>query len=143
MPLTDATECGGYTSAGRLSTIVDNAAYAKVETAKQATSHGSDVSTTAGISSVIPKAQITMTNLRAAPTDQPRAIKRLDRPPPKKLPRSAARNGTQNASRLLSSLNPLATRKIANQSVMKNHTGSVSVLPMMMPHVCGSDSSVR
>ena len=126
-----------------MSTIVDSAAYAKVETAKQATSHGSEVSTTAGISSVMPKAQMTITNLRAAPTAQPRAINQLDRPPPKKLPRSAATNGTQNASRLLSSRKPLATRKTANQSVMKNQTGSVSVLPMMMPHVCGSDSSVR
>ena len=86
---------------------------------------------------------MTTTNLRAPPTDQPRAINQLDRPPPKKLPRSAARNGTQNASRLLSSLKPLATRKIANQSVMKNQTGSVSVLPMMMPHVWGNDRSVR
>src|SRR6266850_7731676 len=103
MPLTEATECGGYTSAGRLSTIVDSAAYAKVEIAKHATSHGSEVRKTAGISSVIPNAQATMTALRAAPTAQPRAIRRLDAPPPKKLPRSAARNGTQNARRLLSS----------------------------------------
>ena len=27
---------------------------------------------------------------------------------------------------------------MANQSVMKNHTGSVSVLPRMMPQVCGN-----
>ena len=33
--------------------------------------------------------------------------------------------------------------KMANQSVMKNQTGSVSALPMTMPHVCGSESSVR
>ena len=41
------------------------------------------------------------------PTLQPRSIRQLDTPPPKKLPRSAARNGTQKPIRLSSSLKPL------------------------------------
>ena len=46
----------------------------------------------------------------AAPTAQPRLISALEQPPPKKFPRSAARNGTQNASRLSSNLKPRETR---------------------------------
>ena len=58
----------------------------------------------------MPPADAAITTLRAAPTDQPRAMSALDTPPPKKFPRSAARNGTQNASRLSSSLKPRDTR---------------------------------
>src|SRR5512139_3563896 len=110
-------------SAGRLSTIVESAAYDSVEIAKHAVSHQRLVRNAAAAMSVMPRAQTTMTAFRAVPTAQPRLIRALDTPPARKLPASAARKGTQNANRLSSSLNPRETRKIANQSVMKNHTG--------------------
>ena len=47
---------------------------------------------------------------RARPTLQPRRMSALETPPPKKLPRSAARNGTQKPSAVSSSLNPRPTR---------------------------------
>src|SRR6266851_3457461 len=97
-------------SAGRFRIIVDSAAYEKVAMAKHAVSHNSDETYTAGTSSNIPSAPSTTTDLRARPTLQPRWISALDNPPPKKLPRSAARNGTQNASRLFSIEKPRLTR---------------------------------
>src|SRR5262245_40367024 len=118
-------------SAGRFNTIVEKDAYASVEMATHATSQKKESVNTIGISNVIPMPEITTTSLRAAPTGQPRLISQLENPPPAKLPMSAARKGTQKASRLSSGLWPLEARKIASQSVMKNQTGSVSVLPMM------------
>src|SRR5438093_7265878 len=97
-------------SAGRFRIIVESAAYANVASAKHAVSDTSDVAYAAGTRRVIPAAEAAITSLRAAPTDHPRAMSALDRPPPKKLPRSAARNGTQKASRLFSRLKPRATR---------------------------------
>src|SRR2546426_147208 len=97
-------------SAGRFRIIVERAAYAKVAIAKYRVSDTSDVAYAAGTRRVIPTAEQTTTSLRAAPTDHPRAMSALDRPPPAKFPRSAARNGTQNASRLFSRLKPCATR---------------------------------
>src|SRR5437773_3546807 len=97
-------------SAGRFRIIVDSAAYAKVAIAMQMVSDASDVAYAAGTSTVIATAETTTTSLRAEPTDQPRAMSALEQPPPKKFPRSAARNGTQNASRLSSRLKPRATR---------------------------------
>src|SRR5215211_4661592 len=125
-PLTLATELVGKMSAGRLRMIVEKAAYANVEIAKQATIAENDDVHTTGTSSVMPRPPITAMHLRAAPTLQPRVISQLETPPPKKFPRSAARNGTQNPARLSSSLNPRDTRYTANQSVMKNQTGSVN-----------------
>src|ERR1043165_895987 len=97
-------------SAGRFSTIVENAAYASVDAAKHAISQKNEPVNTVGISSVIPRPEITTTSLRAAPTDHPRLINQLESPPPAKLPTSAARNGIQNATRLSSRRCPLATR---------------------------------
>ena len=54
-----------------------------------------------GIRNIIPMPPNTPIALRAAPTLQPRLISALDTPPPKKLPRSAARKGTQNAGQAL------------------------------------------
>src|SRR2546423_15041100 len=97
-------------SAGRFRIIVERDAYANVAIARQVVSHKSDVAYAAGTSSVIAAAEHTITSLRAEPTDHPRLMSALETPPPKKFPRSAARNGTQKASRLSSSLNPRATR---------------------------------
>src|SRR5437870_481428 len=97
-------------SAGRFRIIVDSAAYAKVAIARQAVSPASDVAYAAGTRSVIAAADAAMTTLRAEPTRHPRAMSALEQPPPQKLPRSAARNGTQNASRLSSNLKPRDTR---------------------------------
>src|SRR6267378_7067439 len=97
-------------SAGRFRIIVESAAYAKVAIARQAVKPTSDVAYAAGTRSVIAAADATMTIFRAAPTDQPRLMSALEQPPPKKFPQSAARNGTQNASRLSSSLKPRETR---------------------------------
>src|SRR5262245_29244075 len=97
-------------SAGRFRIIVDRAAYAKVAMAMHIVSAPSDEAYAAGIRNVIATADTTMTSLRAAPTDHPRRMSALEQPPPKKLPQSAARNGTQNASRLSSSAKPRETR---------------------------------
>src|SRR5262249_15104512 len=97
-------------SAGRFRIIVESAAYAKVAVARQAVSVYSDVAYAAGMRSVIAAADAAMTSLRADPTLHPRAMSALEQPPPKKLPRSAASNGAQNASRLSSSLKPRDTR---------------------------------
>ena len=59
-----------------------------------------------GIARVVESAMPTPDTL----TRQPRAMRALDAPPPAKLPRSAARNGTQNASRLSSSVKPRLAR---------------------------------
>src|SRR5512135_796637 len=107
-------------SAGRLSTIVDSAANDNVETARDAVIHQRFVTNAAAAIRAMPSAQTTMTALRAEPTAHPRLINALDTPPARKLPASAARKGTQNANRLSSSLKPRETRKMANQSVMKN-----------------------
>jgi hypothetical protein len=58
----------------------------------------------------MPSVPRTITVLRATPTFHPRLIMKLDAPPPAKLPRSAARNGTQNASRLSLRGKPRLTR---------------------------------
>src|SRR5262245_28337519 len=118
-------------SAGRFNTIVENAAYASVEMAMHATSQKKESVNTIGISSVIPMPEITITSFRAAPTGQPRLISQLEKPPPAKLPMSPAKKGTQKANRLSSGLWAMEARSVASQSVMKNQTGSVSVLLMM------------
>src|SRR5437762_1325105 len=91
-PATDATEPSGETSAGRFRIIVETAAYEKVATAKHAASACRDVAKRDGIRNSIPIVPVTITNLRAASTRQPRPISTLDNPPPAKFPRSAARN---------------------------------------------------
>src|SRR3954454_13263672 len=110
MPLTLATEPVGKMSAGRVRMMVENAAYANVESAKQTTITENDEVHTAGINSVIPSPPNTAMHFLAAPTFHPRVISQLENPPPKKLPSSAARNGTQNPTRLSSSLTPRDTR---------------------------------
>src|SRR5882672_12564943 len=109
-PLTDATDRAGYRSAGRFRIIVDTAAYENVAMAKYAVTHISDETYTAGMSSTIPTVPSTTTDLRARPTLHPRWMSVLDNPPPEKLPISAARNGTQTASRLRSIGKPRLTR---------------------------------
>src|SRR3989442_5072940 len=96
--------------AGRFRIIVESAAYARVAIARQVVSRASDVEYAAGTKSVIAAADATMTIFRAAPTDQPRLMSALEQPPPKKFPQSAARNGTQNASKLSSNRKPRDTR---------------------------------
>src|SRR5260370_41258631 len=78
----------------------------------------------------------TTSAFRAAPSDQPRRIKYPETPPPKKLPKSAARKGTHTASKPLLSEIPFANRKMGNQSVTKNQTGSVRPFEMIVPHDC-------
>src|SRR6476660_4876708 len=97
-------------SAGRFRIIVESAAYANVAMARHVVSAASEVTYAAGISSVIAAADAAITRLRADRTGHPRAISALEHPPPAKFPRSAARNGTQKASRLSSRLKPRDTR---------------------------------
>src|SRR5436190_13961326 len=128
-------------SAGRLSTMVETAAYEQVAIANTSVIQRRLWKYTVAIRQLMPATPTTITHFLAAPTGMPPRMSRLETPPPRKLPASAATNGTQKASRLSSNLNPLATRYTANQSVMKNHTGSVSDLATMTPHVWGSRSS--
>src|SRR4051794_36783450 len=130
-------------SAGRLSTIVETAAYEQVEIANTNVIQTRLWRYTVAARQLMPTTPTAITHFLAAPTDAPRRMSQLETPPPRKLPASAATNGTQNASRLSSNLNPRATRYTANQSVMKNHTGSVSDLAAMTPHVWGSRSRSR
>src|SRR4029453_5808114 len=88
-----------------------------------------------GTRRVIPNPPNTTTALRALMTGQPRRINQLETPPPKKLPRSAATKGIQKASNPCSGLNPLLTRKIANQWEKKNQPGSVVVRAAITAHV--------
>src|SRR5439155_22817810 len=71
-----------------------------------------------------------------------RLIQKLDRPPPKKLPTSAARNGAQKPRRLCSRSNPLLAKYTANQSPTKNQYGSIKNRPRRMPQVCRYLSSL-
>src|SRR5437667_5636686 len=80
----------------------------------------------------------TTSAFRAAPSDQPRRIKYPETPPPKKLPKSAARKGTHTARRPLLSDMPFATREMGNQSVTKDQTGSARAVEMIGPQVGGS-----
>ena len=62
----------------------------------------------------------------AAPSDHPLLTRKPDTAPSEKFPRSAAMNGTHTAINPVLSSIPFATRKMGNQSVTKNQTGSVS-----------------
>ena len=55
--------------------IVENAAYAKVATAKQLTMTTNDSDRAAGTRHIIPAVPITAMALRAAPTRHPRAMR--------------------------------------------------------------------
>src|SRR6266511_1277102 len=109
-PETVATARLWKRSAGKESAMVDMAAYEKVAIAKQATRAGKEERKAAGIRARTPKPPPTTSALRARPTEKPRRIRALDTPPPKKLPRSEARNGTQKPAAVSSSLKPFATR---------------------------------
>ena len=110
MPATDATARLSKRSAGSASAMVDITAYENVARAKQATSTRNRVERAAGISARTPNPPATMRKRRARPTLQPWRMSALDTPPPKKLPRSAARKGTQKPSAVSSSRNPRPTR---------------------------------
>src|SRR5690349_2944497 len=110
IPLTVATESLRYRSDGSTRAIVENDAYANVETANRAARANKLDVKIVGIRRVIPRPPNTTTALRALITGQPRRINQLESPPPKKLPRSAATNGIQNASNACSGLIPLVNK---------------------------------
>ena len=63
-----------------------------------------------GSSIITPRPPKTTIALRAAPSDHPRLIRRPDNNPPTRLPRSAAINGIQIATKVLLRSSPFATR---------------------------------
>jgi hypothetical protein len=89
---------------------VDITAYENVARAKQATSTRKRDESAAGINGEHAEAAGTIRKRRRRPTLQPRRMSALETPPPKKLPRSAARNGTQKPSAVSSRRKPRPTR---------------------------------
>src|ERR1700761_9007605 len=140
IPLTVATDRLSNKSVGNTFAIVENAAYANVAIANNAVMIHNFIVKIVGISSITPNPPKTTIDFLAAPPDQPRLINTPEIHPPKKFPRSAARNGIHTATNPFLSSIPFATRKIGNQSVTKNQTGSVSPFEISVPQVCGSRS---
>src|SRR6185436_375528 len=110
IPLIVATDSVLYISDGNTRAMVEKDAYANVEIAKSPASAKRFEVKIVGIKRAIPSPPKITTALRARNTGQPRLMSQLDKPPPKKLPRSAARNGIQNASNPCSGLIPFVTR---------------------------------
>src|SRR6185369_17257090 len=101
MPLTLATEPLSKRSEGRQFAMVLKAAYENVASANREVIATRFTVEIVGIRVVTPIPPKTTRALRALPSDHPRLMSHPEAHPPKKLPRSAAMNGTQTA------MNPL------------------------------------
>src|SRR5216683_4810330 len=109
-PLTDATDSLLKRSEGNTFAIVVKHAYENVENQKRSVIRNRFTVKTVGMRRRTPVPPKTTSAFRAAPSDHPRLSKYPETPPPTKLPRSAAMNGTHTAIKPLLREMPLATR---------------------------------
>ena len=109
-PLTVATDSLVKRSEGKTFAIVVKQAYENVESPNKSVIRNKFTVKMVGMRRSTPVPPKTTSALRAAPSDHPRLSKYPETPPPTKLPRSAAMNGTHTAIKPLLREMPLATR---------------------------------
>src|SRR5438270_6807960 len=135
-PVTVATTSGANKSLGKVKPIVDQLAYPSKAIQMSANATPGVLTKTAGMPANMGMQLYTQTRIRALSTGTCLRINHPDKPPPIKLPRSAATKGIQANIAICFRLNPRASLKYCGNQKTKNHqTGSVSERPMTTPHV--------